>query len=192
MQSWSFLDQQMWGRHVCYRGTWQETLLKPFLWVNDKSKLGYRWSGKLILGTNNLVNPKSYDEDVLTLLHSPFCYVGLSCRKWVPSSGSLVFFSPSLFPPPFFSPPPSPQAAERIGGAQGKCKKWGPLYGLCEGGLGHTPRKFWDLHALNCFWGSFFVHACSTYIPCKLPSLFRDFNVHRGLAGGLCSSHIKF
>ena len=117
--------------------------------------------------------------------------MGFSCRKWVPSSGSLVFFSPSLFPPPFFSPPP-PQAAERIGGAQGKCKKWGPLYGLCEGGLGHAPRKFWDLHALNCFWGSFFVHAYSTYIPCKLPSLFRDFNVRRGLAGGLCSSHIKF
>ena len=36
MQSWSFLGQQMWGRHACYRDTWQETLLKPFLWVYDK------------------------------------------------------------------------------------------------------------------------------------------------------------
>lgn len=36
MQSWSFLDQQMWGRHACYRDTWQETLLKPFLWVYDE------------------------------------------------------------------------------------------------------------------------------------------------------------
>jgi len=34
------------------------------------------------------------------------------------------------------------RAAKRIEGAQGKYKKWGLAYGLCEGSLGHAPRKF--------------------------------------------------
>ena len=40
-------------------------------------------------------------------------------------------------------------------GAQGNCKKWGPYYRLCEGGLGHAPRKFlrFYMHALKCSGG---------------------------------------
>ena len=35
------------------------------------------------------------------------------------------------------------RAAERIGRAQAKYKKWAPQYGLCEGeGLGARPQKF--------------------------------------------------
>ena len=143
-----------------------------------------------MLGTND---KSQYDEDILTLLHSLSCCVewkrvGLSRRKWVPSSGSLVFFSPSLFTASIFSPP---KPAERIGGAQGK---WGPLYRLCEGGLGHAPRKFWDLHALNCFWGSFLcMHTVHTWLAsCHLYlGISEKYDVRGALASGLCSSHVK-
>ena len=33
------------------------------------------------------------------------------------------------------------RAAERIVGAQGKYKKWGPYYGLCEGDLRARPQE---------------------------------------------------
>ena len=34
------------------------------------------------------------------------------------------------------------RAADRIVGAQGNYKKWGPYHRLCEGGLGAGPKKF--------------------------------------------------
>ena len=66
------------------------------------------------------------------------------------------------------------RAAERIGRAQAKYKKWAPQYGLCEGKVwGHGHRNFEILHALKCVLGApkaFFVHAHSKYIPksCRL------------------------
>ena len=61
------------------------------------------------------------------------------------------------------------RAAERIVGPQGKYKKWGPYYRLCEGGLGGCPWEILGFYMLwSVFWGLLrllFVHAYSTYIP---------------------------
>ena len=35
------------------------------------------------------------------------------------------------------------RAADRIVGAQGNYKKWGPYHRLCEEGLGAGPKKIW-------------------------------------------------
>ena len=47
------------------------------------------------------------------------------------------------------------RAAERMGGAQGKYKKRGPLHRLCKEGLGARPQKFEVLHALKRVLGGF-------------------------------------
>ena len=39
-------------------------------------------------------------------------------------------------------------SAERIVGAQGKYKKWGPCCRLCEGGLGVRPQKILRFYML--------------------------------------------
>ena len=61
------------------------------------------------------------------------------------------------------------QAAERIGGAQGKYKKWGPIKWTCKGGLGARPQEILRFYMLcSVFWGLqrlFFVHAHSS---CRL------------------------
>ena len=47
------------------------------------------------------------------------------------------------------------RAAKRIGGTQGKYKKWDPFYRLCEGGLGHMPPgNFEILLARKCVLGA--------------------------------------
>ena len=73
---------------------------------------------------------------------------------------------------------PHARAAERMGGAQGKCKKRGPQYRLCKGGLGVCPNKNFEvLHALRCVLGASEAPFCacnSTYVP-NLPSSFSCF-----------------
>ena len=78
------------------------------------------------------------------------------------------------------------RAAERIGGAQGKYKKWAPENGLCEGGLGARPQEI--LHALKCVPGApeALFHACTQYIyTCKLPSSISGFRTKSTTYGAL-------
>ena len=69
----------------------------------------------------------------------------------------------------------SPRAAERIGGAKGKYKKWGRAKWIVWGGSGGTPPgSFEILHALKCVLGApeALFRACTQYIA-SFPGLPR-------------------
>ena len=74
------------------------------------------------------------------------------------------------------------RASERIVGAQGKYKKWGPYW---SGGT--PPENFEILHALKCVLRASQVPfcACIQYIPtCQLPSLFSGIRSKSTTYGG--------
>ena len=77
-------------------------------------------------------------------------------------------------------------------GAQGKYKEWGPEIRIVGGGWGCAPRKFWDFTCSRVCsggsWGSFFVHAHSTYrYTCKMPSSISGFRSKSTMYGALAS-----
>ena len=81
---------------------------------------------------------------------------------------------------------------ERIVGAQGNYKRWGPYYRLCEGGSGGMPPgNFEILHALKCVLGASEApfRACIQYIhTCQLASSFSGF---RSKSTTYRSSHVR-
>ena len=91
------------------------------------------------------------------------------------------------------------RAAERIGGAQGKCKNWGPKKWIVGGGSGGTPPgNFEILHALKCVLGTpeALFRACTQYIHTyKLSSSISGFRskstTYGALVSGLRSSHVR-
>ena len=83
------------------------------------------------------------------------------------------------------------RAAERIGGAQGKYKTWGPRKWIMWGGSGGSPPgNFEILHALKCVLGApeALFRECTQYIyTCKLPSSISGFRLESTTCGALAS-----
>ena len=82
-----------------------------------------------------------------------------SCIRYlIPSSPPLLRCVSTTISPlvlKFFLSHPLYRTTERIVGAWGKYKKWGPYYRLCEAGSGGTlPWNFAILHALKCVLGA--------------------------------------
>ena len=88
------------------------------------------------------------------------------------------------------------RAAKRIGGAQGKDKKWGPAIWMVRGGSGGMPPgNFEILHALKCVLGASEALFCAytQCITCKLPPPISSFRLksttYRALASRQHSSY---
>ena len=96
-----------------------------------------------------------------------------SCIRYlIPSSPPLLQCVSTTISPlvlKFFLSHPLYRATERIVGAWGKYKKWGPYYRLCEAGSGARSQEILRFYMLwSVFWGLLrllFEHTHSTYLP---------------------------